>query len=78
MLVLVEPTRGVDVGARVDLYESMRKLASEGVGILISTGDHEEVVQVADRALLMVGGRLVGQLEGDEITTSQLLTATAG
>ena len=78
VLVLVEPTRGVDVGARVDLYESMRKLASEGVGILISTGDHEEVVQVADRALLMVGGRLVGQLEGDEITTSQLLTATAG
>jgi ribose transport system ATP-binding protein len=78
LLVMVEPTRGVDVGARADLYRSMRKLAAQGVGILISTADHEEVVQVADRALCMARGRVVTELEGDAITTSQLLTTTAG
>jgi ribose transport system ATP-binding protein len=78
VLLLDEPTRGVDVGARLDLYQSMRKLASEGVGILISTADHEEVVQVADRALCMARGRVVVDLEGDAITTSELLTKTAG
>ena len=78
LLVMVEPTRGVDVGARGDLYESMRELAAHGVGILISTADHEEVVQVADRALCMARGRVVCELEGDAITTKRLLIATAG
>jgi ribose transport system ATP-binding protein len=77
VLVMIEPTRGVDVGARADLYASLRDLASEGVAILISTGDHEEVVQVADRALVMARGRVVGELEGDAITTSGLLTKGA-
>ena len=78
LLVMVEPTRGVDVGARGDLYESIRELAAQGVGILISTGDHEEVVQVADRVLCMARGKVVCELEGDTITTNQLLIATAG
>jgi ribose transport system ATP-binding protein len=78
ILVMVEPTRGVDVGARGDLYASMRDLASEGVGILISTADHEEVVQVADRALVMARGQIVGELDGDAITTDRLLLKAAG
>jgi ribose transport system ATP-binding protein len=73
-----EPTRGVDVGARAELYRSMRELASSGVGILISTSDYEEVVQVADRALVMARGRIVAELEGDAITTSRLLTESGG
>lgn len=78
LLAMIEPTRGVDVGARVDLYRSMRELASQGACILISTGDHEEVVQVADRALVMVRGGIVAHLEGEAITTTRLLTTTAG
>jgi ribose transport system ATP-binding protein len=74
VLVMTEPTRGVDVGARADIYQSMRVLASEGVGMLISTSDQEEVVQVADRAIVMARGRVVVDLEGDAITTSRLLT----
>jgi ribose transport system ATP-binding protein len=77
VLVMVEPTRGVDVGARADLYTSLRELASQGVAILISTADHEEVVQVADRAFVMARGRVVGELEGDAITTNGLLTQAA-
>jgi ribose transport system ATP-binding protein len=78
LLVMSEPTRGVDVGARAELYRSMRELASTGVAILISTSDYEEVVQVADRALVMARGRIVAELEGDAITTSRLLTEAGG
>jgi ribose transport system ATP-binding protein len=77
-LVMVEPTRGVDVGARGELYRAMRRLASEGVGILVATSDYEEVVQVADRAIVMSGGRTVASLDFDEITTSRLLEAAGG
>jgi ribose transport system ATP-binding protein len=78
VLVMVEPTRGVDVGARAELYRSMRALARQGIAILISTSDYEEVVQVADRAAVLARGRLVASLEGDEITTSKLLAAAGG
>jgi ribose transport system ATP-binding protein len=78
LLVMIEPTRGVDVGARAELYRSMRALASEGIGMLISTSDYEEVVQVADRALVMARGAIVAALEGDAITTTRLLSEAGG
>ena len=78
LLVMIEPTRGVDVGARAELYRSMRALAAEGIGMLISTSDYEEVVQVADRALVMARGAIVSELEGDAITTTRLLSEAGG
>jgi ribose transport system ATP-binding protein len=77
-LLLVEPTRGVDVGARQEIYRSIRRLSSEGIGILIPTSDYEEVVQVADRAVVMTRGRAVATLEGDEITTERLAELAGG
>jgi ribose transport system ATP-binding protein len=77
-LLLVEPTRGVDVGARQEIYRSIRKLGSEGAGLLIPTSDYEEVVQVADRAAVMARGRIVAILEGDAITTEELTHAAGG
>jgi ribose transport system ATP-binding protein len=77
-LLLVEPTRGVDVGARQEIYRSVRKLSSEGVAILIPTSDYEEVVQVADRAAVMARGRIVAMLEGADITTERLTEAAGG
>lgn len=77
-LVLIEPTRGVDVGAREDIYRSLRLLAAQGVAVLVVTSDYEEVVQVADRAFVMSKGQIVDRLAGDEITTSRLLTAAGG
>jgi ribose transport system ATP-binding protein len=74
LLVMVEPTRGVDVGARADLYRSVRQLAARGVGILVATSDHEEVVQIADRALVMARGQVVADLEDEAITMTRLLT----
>jgi ribose transport system ATP-binding protein len=77
VLVLVEPTRGVDVGARMEIYRVVRKLAREGMGVLVATSDYEEVVQLADRAAVMARGRIMGDLDGEEITTERL-TALAG
>jgi ABC-type sugar transport system ATPase subunit len=60
------------VGARAEIYRSIRKLATEGVGVLVVTSDHEEVVQVADRAVVMTRGTVSAHLAGDEITVERL------
>ena len=78
VLVLVEPTRGVDVGAREDIYESLRNLAEGEVGVLIVTSDYEEAFQVADRVYVMAKGALVASLTGDEVTTTSLLQLSGG
>jgi ribose transport system ATP-binding protein len=77
-LVLIEPTRGVDVGARADIYRSLRELAATGVAVLVVTSDYEEAVQVADRAVVMAKGRVVADLAGAGITTGSLLAAAGG
>jgi ribose transport system ATP-binding protein len=77
-LVLIEPTRGVDVGARADIYRSLRDLAATGVAVLAVTSDYEEAVQVADRAYVMSKGRVVSELTGPEISMGRLLAAAGG
>jgi ribose transport system ATP-binding protein len=78
VLVLIEPTRGVDVGARLDIYRALRDLSADGVAVLISTSDYEEAVQVADRAYVMAKGAVVAHLTGDAVTTTRLLAASGG
>lgn len=79
VLVLVEPTRGVDVGARDDIYKVLRQRAAEdGLAVLVATSDYEEVVQLADRALVIAKGRIVEDLEGNSVTTAALTAAAGG
>jgi ribose transport system ATP-binding protein len=61
----------------MEIYRVVRKLAREGMGVLVATSDYEEVVQLADRAAVMARGRIMGDLRGEEITTERL-TALAG
>lgn len=75
MLVLVEPTRGVDVGARAEIYRVIRDLAADGIGVLVVSSDYEEVVQVSDRALVMARGAVTADLAGDAITIERLSLA---
>ena len=78
LLALVEPTRGVDVGARADIYQALRQLAANGTGLLVATSDYEEVIQLADRAVVMVRGRISAELTGAQITTEALTDAAGG
>jgi ribose transport system ATP-binding protein len=77
ILVLIEPTRGVDVGAREEIYQSVRALAAEGVAVLVCTSDNEEVVQIADRAVVLRRGSASASLDGTDITTQRLVAAAA-
>ncbi len=58
VLILEEPTRGVDVGARQEIYRQIRQLADEGLGILLISSDAEEVAGLADRSIALAGGRV--------------------
>jgi ribose transport system ATP-binding protein len=75
ILILIEPTRGVDVGARQDIYRSIRELAHAGTAVLIASSDHEEVPQIADRAVVMVRGRVVQEMGQDDMTPQALIAA---
>jgi ribose transport system ATP-binding protein len=73
VLLLSDPTRGVDVGARNEIYRVLRSLTSQGIGVLVSTSDAEEAYQLSDRTIVMSRGRIAGELEGDEIKIDRLV-----
>jgi len=73
LLLLDEPTRGVDVGARAELYQVIRKLADEGVGVLMVSSEVPEVLGLADRVLVMREGRLVHEAPATDLTEEAVL-----
>ncbi|GAA1828601.1 sugar ABC transporter ATP-binding protein [Pseudonocardia ailaonensis] len=70
VLVLQEPTRGVDIGARDEIHRILRDYALQGATAVVSTSDFEEALQLADRMLVFRHGRVVGDLRGDAMTTA--------
>jgi ribose transport system ATP-binding protein len=78
VLLLDEPTRGVDVGARAEIHRRLLLLASRGVAILVSSAETEEVLALADRVLVLRRGAIAGTLEGAERTEQNLLSLAAG
>jgi monosaccharide-transporting ATPase len=76
--LLVDPTRGVDVGARAEINRLWQTLADEGYALLLVSSEAEELVEVCDRVLVMRHGRLVSEHRGDDITVGRLLHAAAG
>jgi ABC-type sugar transport system ATPase subunit len=77
ILLADEPTRGIDVGAKSELLEALRRIASEGVGIVVVSSELEEVIAVADRILVLAAGRASGFFDGrsEEISMSTILHA---
>lgn len=73
VLILDEPTRGVDVGARADVYALLRDLAGEGKAILVISSDPEELIGTCDRTLVMSAGRLVGDVPGSDTSVERLI-----
>ena len=76
VLILDEPTRGVDVGARAEIHRLIRNLASEGMAVLVISSEPEELPDMCDRALVMAEGRIVGELAGDELTRQRIIAAS--
>jgi ABC-type sugar transport system ATPase subunit len=70
-----EPTRGVDVGAKRAIYELIQSLAAEGIAVLLISSEHEEVLGLAHRVLVMRGGRIVAELDHDTMSEDAVLRA---
>jgi ribose transport system ATP-binding protein len=79
VLVLQEPTRGVDVGARLELHRLLRKLADDGTGTLLVTSDIEEAVILSDRLLVLRDGAIVHEIrEPTRNSQAEALHAAGG
>jgi len=78
VLLMDEPTRGVDIGAKQDIYQLMERLAASGRAVLFASSDLEEIIGVSDRVLVMHEGRLVGELVGDDINEKRIMELATG
>ena len=77
VLILDEPTRGVDVGARAEIYRAMNQLTTAGLGILMISSDLLEILGMSDRIVVMREGRTVGQLSRAEATAERVMALAA-
>ena len=73
LFILDEPTRGVDVGAKAEIYKLIRKVAESGMAILVISSDLPEVLLLSDRILIMRAGQIAGQLHRHEATQEKVL-----
>ncbi len=78
VLIADEPTRGVDVGARTEIYGFLRQLAARGAAILLISSDLQEILGMSDRVLVLRGGRIVAEFERDRATEEGILAAALG
>ena len=78
VFVLIEPTRGVDVGAKLEIYRRLEEVAADGAGVLVVSTDVPEVVGISDRIAVLYGGRIMEILEGESATEQQVLVAIQG
>jgi galactofuranose transport system ATP-binding protein len=77
LLLLDEPTRGIDVGAKAEVQGLIDELAAEGLGVVLISSEFEEVVEGSDTVVVLRDGRVVTTLHGDEVTEQSLLDALA-
>jgi D-xylose transport system ATP-binding protein len=78
VLLLDEPTRGVDVGAREEIYTILEELARSGMAILLASSDQLEVLRLARRIIVLRDGRTVGELDGDSATEESIVQLSTG
>ncbi|WNC13541.1 ATP-binding cassette domain-containing protein [Brevibacillus brevis] len=78
ILILDEPTRGVDIGAKKEIYDIMNRLAQEGVAILMISSELPEVLGMSDRVLVMHEGRITGEFTREEATQELIMYAATG
>lgn len=77
-LILDEPTRGIDVGTKVDIQKLVLKLASEGMSVTFISSETDEMLRTCSRLIVMRDRMVVGELTGDELTTGNIMNTIAG
>jgi ribose transport system ATP-binding protein len=75
LILLNDPTRGIDVGTKQEIYRLLRKLADSGKGVIFYSTDYAELIGCCDRVLIFYGGRIVRELERDELTERKIISA---
>jgi ribose transport system ATP-binding protein len=78
VLILDEPTRGVDIGAKLEIYRIIDQLARAGVAILLISSELAEIIGIADRVLVMREGRMAGELAGSEMSQENIIALATG
>jgi ribose transport system ATP-binding protein len=78
LLILEDPTLGVDVGAKVDVYNELTRMVREGLSVVLVSSDFDEVCTICDRALVFNHGRVVSELDRDMLSPGALTTAATG
>jgi ABC-type sugar transport system ATPase subunit len=74
IVILNDPTRGVDVGSKQEIYQIVFELARQGVSVLMTSSEIPEVVNMADRVIVMSKGRMIAELEDEQVTVDNVLS----
>ena len=78
VLILDEPTRGIDIGAKFEIYRIIDQLAGTGVAILLISSELAEIIGISDRVLVMREGRIAGELTGSEMNQENIVALATG
>jgi ribose transport system ATP-binding protein len=73
LMILDEPTRGIDIGAKQEIYQLIEQLASESMAILFVSSELEEVIGIADRVYVMHEGKITGELDRDQLNEESIM-----
>ena len=73
VIIFDEPTRGIDVAAKVEIYNLMNRLKKSGIGVMFVSSELPEVLGMSDRIIVMCSGRITGELSRDEATQEKIM-----
>ena len=77
-MIIDEPTRGVDIGAKVEIYNLINELAHQQIGVLLISSETSELIGICDRIIVMRKGRIQGELDKDQFTEEEILRLAIG
>lgn len=78
LIILDEPTKGIDVGSKNEIYQLINKLAADGAAIIMVSSDLPELMAISDRFIVMAEGRIVGELSKEEATDAKIMEMAVG
>jgi len=78
VIIMDEPTRGIDVGAKSEIHKLLRELADDGIGIILISSELNEIIGMADRVLVMREGKICAEVQKDEIDSEHIMHYASG